>query len=261
MMALDGGRPNEAERIAGEILKANPRHPRALQVLGYALLMQGRAQDATVALGPAARALHDPEIDTILAIALRQSGRNEDALHRLKLATKRRPPYAASFHELGCLLASMERYEESIEAFRRGIEVAPMMPQLSIQLGYVYLRRRNCADAKLAFARALDISPTSLDALFGIAKAHQLIGEHEAAVAYFRRCLISRPDNAGTWLDLGQCLLALGRRDEGYDCFRKAAHGDPKRYGSALTSLAASGHGRLWLKPSAAKGFLRDAKS
>jgi hypothetical protein len=47
----------------------------------------------------------------------------------------------------------------------------------------------------------------------------------------------------------------MGEVEAGYDCFRTAARGDPKRYGKALTSLAASGRGRLWLKPSAAARF------
>jgi cytochrome c-type biogenesis protein CcmH/NrfG len=70
-----------------------------------------------------------------------------------------------------------------------------------------------------------------------------------------------RPDDAGTWLNLGHCLLELGQREPGYDCFRTAARGDPKRYGTALTSLASSARGKLWLKPSAAERFLRGPKS
>jgi hypothetical protein len=38
---------------------------------------------------------------------------------------------------------SLERFNEAVEALRRGLEIAPMMPQLSIQLGEVFLRRRN----------------------------------------------------------------------------------------------------------------------
>jgi tetratricopeptide (TPR) repeat protein len=261
MAALRGERPKEAERIAGEVLGADPRNTRALHVLGYALLMQGRAKDAIAPLESAARGRHDPETETQLAIALRQLGRHQEALTRLKRATKRRPVFAAAFHELGYLLVLLERYEEAIEALRRGLEVAPMMPELSIQLGYVFLRLRDCANAKAAFARALAISPGSRDALFGMARAHQEVGETQAAADYFRRCLLGKPDDAGTWLSLGHCLLELRQHDAGYECFRTAARGEPKRYGTALASLVSSGRGRFWLKPSAASRFLRGPKS
>ena len=257
VLALDGGRPMDAERIAGEVLKANPNHARALYLVGSALIMQDRAMEAVRPLEAAARGRHDAEFDTMLAIALRQVDRREDALSRLKLATKRRPPYAPAFKEFGYLLVLMERYDEAVEVLNRGIEIAPMMPQLFIQLGYAHLSRRDCANAKIAFARALEISPRSQDALFGMAKAHQEIGECGPATEYFRRSLQINPNDQAAWLHLGHCLLELGQLDAGHNCFRTAARGDAKHYGNALTSFAAANRGRFWLKPSAAMRFLR----
>jgi tetratricopeptide (TPR) repeat protein len=262
MLALDAGRPQEAERIAAELLKAQPHHPRGLFVLGCALVMQGRAADAIATLEAAARGRHDAEIETMLAIALRQAGRDEDALRRLKLAIKRRPPYAPAFKELGYLLALMKHYDEAVEVLNRGIEIAPMMPQLSIQLGYAHLSRRDSASAKIAFARALEISPRSHDALFGMAKAYQEIGECEGAADYFRRAVTVNPDDEAAWLHLGHCLLELGQVEAGYDCFRTAANGGVKHYGNALSSFVAGARGRFWLRPSAAERFFRrDAAS
>jgi tetratricopeptide (TPR) repeat protein len=254
--ALNSDRPQDAERIAGEILKADPRHAQALQIRGCALLMQKRAVDALEPLQAAAQSLRDAETDTLLAMVLRQTGRAEEALSRLKRATKRQPAYAPAFHELGYLLMSLEHYDEAINVLRRGLEIAPMMPQLSIQLGEVLLRRRSYGDAKIAFARALEIAPNSADALFGIAKAYQSLGENSAAAEHYRRSLRVQPDDTAAWLNLGHCLLALGDSEGGYECFRTAARREPKAYGRALTSLAAGGHGRLWLKPSAAARFL-----
>jgi tetratricopeptide (TPR) repeat protein len=255
--ALNNRRPEEAEQVAGEVLKAEPRNAKALRILGYALLMQGHAAAAIAALEGAVRGRHDPELETQLALALRQAGRNDDALARLKRATKRRPPYAPAFYELGCLLAAMKRHEEAIEALKSGLEVAPAMPELSIELGHVFLARRNPAAAKTAFARALAVAPNAASALWGMGKAHQQTGENPAAVAYFRQCLMQMPNDAGTWLNLGHSLLEIGDASAGYECFRTAARGDHKRYYSALTTLVKSGRGRFWLKPSAANRFLR----
>jgi tetratricopeptide (TPR) repeat protein len=261
MAALDGGHPQEAERMVAEVLKHDPHHARALYIRGGALIMQGRAAEAVVPLEAAVRGRHDPEIDTMLAIALRQSGRDDDALRRLKLATKRRPPYAVAFKELGNLLVMLRRYDEAIETLKRGIEIAPMMPLLFVEIGQAYLAQRNCRAAQTAFAQALEISPASSDALLGLAEAHQELGESEPAAACFRRYLIANPADNAAWLQLGHCLLELGQHDAGYECFRTAARGDAKRYGTALTSLAAAGRGRFWLKPSDAVRFMRRGKS
>ena len=136
-LALNAKRPKEAQRIAEEILRRDPRHARALHILGFALLIQGRAEAAVAPLEAAARGRHDPEIETRLALALSQIGRRDEALSRLKRASKRQPPYAPAFHGLGSLLFAMERYDEAIETLRRGVAVAPMMPEMSTQLGNV----------------------------------------------------------------------------------------------------------------------------
>jgi tetratricopeptide (TPR) repeat protein len=259
--ALNGNRPDEAERLAADLLKRKPDHSRAPHILGYALLMQGRARDAIAALEAVVRSRRDPELDTQLAIALRQTGRHDDAVARLKRATNRRPPFPGAFYELGRLLSSLERHDEAIEAFRRGIDVAPMMPELSIELGQVLLARKKPADARIAFARALSISPDAPEALFGMARACQDGGAHREAAAHFRRYLVARPDDRNAWSGLGHSLLEIGERDAGYDCFRTAARGDPQHAGRALSSLVKSAHGRFWLKPSAATQFLQGAKS
>jgi Tfp pilus assembly protein PilF len=256
--ALNANRPVEAERIAREALKDDPRHAGALRILGYALLMQNRAPDAVAALEPAMHGSPDPELETQFAIALRQAGQLEQALHRLKRAIKRKPPYAAAFHELGCLLTSLKRFDEAIVIFERGLETAPMMPELSIQLGYAQLNSRDFAAAKIAFGSALNISPESHDARFGMAMAHQELGEFERAAENLRRCLITKPNDPVALLGLGNCLLELGQFEAGYEYIRAAGRGeDPKYYGMALGSLVKAGRGRFWLKPSAAARFLR----
>ena len=257
MLALEDGRPQDAEPIAAEVLKADPRHAGALYVLGCALTMQGRAGEAIAPLEAAAGGHDDPALDTALAIALHRVGRDEDAVSRIERAITRHPHYVAAFLELGYLLVLMDRHDEAADVLGRGLDIAPTMPQLSVQLGYAHLSRGDCDKAKVAFARALELSPCSHDALFGIAKAHQEVGENEEAAACFRRYLTDRPDNSGALLNLGHCLLELGQPDAGYDCFRRAARGDAQRYGSALTSLASAARGRFWLRPSQAARFLQ----
>jgi tetratricopeptide (TPR) repeat protein len=260
MFALNSKRPDEAERIAGDVLKRDPRHADALHILGCALLMQGRANEAIAPLETAAQVQHNPEIDVQLAAALHNSGRVDDAVSRLKRATKRQPPFVPAFHELGRLLASLQRYDEAIEVFRRALELAPMTMQLSLQLGGVYMQCRQWADAKAAFAQTLNIAPNSPEALFGMGKAHQELGEYRAAAECYRRCLRVKPDPL-IWHNLGRCLLMIGENEEGYDCLRWAVRGDPKRYGGVLGTLVKSPRGRFFLKPSAAARFIREPRS
>jgi tetratricopeptide (TPR) repeat protein len=255
-LALDANRPREAERIAIEALARSPRDGHALHILGCALLMQGRAKEAIAPLEAALHGRHDPEIETLLAMALRRVGRPDEAVERLKRSCKRHPPYAPAFLELGAVLSSIGRHQEAIKVLRRGLDIAPMMPQLSIARGYAYLDSRDPTNAKAEFARALEILPGSADALVGMARAQRASGDAKTAADYFRRCLASNPNEHQAWNYLGHCLLELGQLDAGYDCFRTAGRRDPRGWGHALSSLTASRRGRLWLRPSAAQRFL-----
>lgn len=199
-----------------------------------------------------AQALLDIENDWPQAIATLKaavSGRDGDPVLNAKLA--------ASLLELGRRLVQAGSYDSATEILNLGIEVAPLLPELIVQLGYAHLSRGDFASARTAFLQALEILPGTHDALFGLAKVHQELGEDEPAARYFRDYLTDRPNDSGAWLNLGHCLLGLGRLDAGYECFRRAARGAPERYGTALLSLAAAGRGRFWLRPSDAAAFFR----
>src|SRR4051812_9570211 len=185
-VALDQGRASDAEQIARNVLDKDTRNIAALQLLGGALLLQERHQESIAPLEGAARVLRDPALDTQLAIALREAGRNEDALARLKRAIKREPPYVFAFHELGFLLYSMQRYEEAIAAIRRGIEIAPLSSGLFVLLGGIYHARRDLPGAAAAYARALSISPNLVSAHYGLGSVLMAQADYTRATDHFR---------------------------------------------------------------------------
>lgn len=55
IFALEDGRLKEAEFLAADVLKCRPADPRALQIFGNALLLQGEAEQAIAPLAQAAR--------------------------------------------------------------------------------------------------------------------------------------------------------------------------------------------------------------
>jgi tetratricopeptide (TPR) repeat protein len=257
MAAIQNRRPDEAERIARELLSRDSRNPAALHVFGLALLAQQRPGEAIAPLEQAARGRPDPMIETHLAIALRQIGRGADALKWLEQATARQPAFAFAFHELGVLLFSQRRLPEAEAVLKRGLEVAPTMPELSVVLGGIFLDRADRANAKVAFARALANAPGHPGALYGLGTALMEDGEFAPAAERFQQALARDPNYAQARLGLGFCLLELDRADEAIACLRAVAKAAPAGFGMALRTLVTSGHGRFWLKPSAAAAFLR----
>jgi len=257
MAAIQSRRPDEAERIVGEVLAQNSRHLGALHLLGVALMAQGRAGEAVAKLEAAARARSDPAIETHLAMALRQTGRSAEAIEWLERATARQPAFAPAFQELGVLLFSLRRFDQAEAVLRRGLELAPAMPELSVVLGGIFLDRADRANAKLAFARALVNAPGHPGALFGIGTALMDGGEFAPAAERFKQALACDPTYDQARLNLGLCLLELGRTEEAMECLRAAAQAAPQFYAKALKTLVTAGRSRFWLKPSAAAAMLR----
>jgi len=250
--AADSGNVSEAERIARDVLAKSPHHLEALQLLGALLMGQGRPREAVAPLEEAARQSANPEVETHLAIALREIGRADEALASLYRAVERQPAFPRAFQELGNLLRAKRRYAEAESVLKRGLDAAPTVPELSLALGGVCLDRADSSGAKVAFARALSIVPGNADAHLGFGVALQYEGDFARAAERFRRVLAHDGHHHRARMNLGYCLIELGQVDEGIACLRAAVEAAPHNYGSALRMLISAGRGRFWLRRSAA---------
>ncbi len=256
LRAVDHQRADEGERIARDVLARHPHHPGALHLLGVALVAQKRPREAIAPLDEAARSISDPVFEAHLAVALRDAGRSAEALTWLQRASARQPPSVVALLELGILLCALRRFTEAEAVLRRGLEVAPTVPELSMELGGVYLNRADPANAKIAFARALAQAPGHPRALQGFGTALLYERDFERAAVRFRQVLAREPGHVRARLDLAHCLLELGNWDEAVACLRATVAAAPRLYGRALRTLASSGRGRFWLRRSAAAAFL-----
>src|SRR5260370_9248960 len=189
----ESGDMSEAESSARVVLAQKPQHLEAVQLLGAVLMAQRRPGEAMAPVEEAARHSADPELETRLAIALRETGRTDEAVAWFYRAIERLPVCARAFQELGNLLRAKRRYVEAESVLKRGVEAAPTVPELSLALGGVCLDRADAGGAKIAFARALSIVPGHNDALVGFGVALQYEADFARAAARFRRWLAARP--------------------------------------------------------------------
>lgn len=255
---MRAGRPTEAERFAAPVLSADPENLLAAQVLGAALLMQGRPAEALAPLEMAAQRSADPSTGIYFARALARVGRKDEALVQLSKCVARRPPFVQAFLELGDQLAETGRYDEAAEVFESGLSLLPEAVVLRIGLGYLHLRRNDRTRARELFLEARTAAPQRRDAAIGLARVMALDGEPAVAVDLFRFALASQAEDPAVRIELGKCLLDLGEREAGEAMLRAGAHG-AEEWGPTLRALAAGAHGRFFLRPSAAARFLQVA--
>jgi tetratricopeptide (TPR) repeat protein len=258
--ALQAGRPQEAEHIAADVLRANAGSLPALKLLGTALLMQGRGKEAIAPLERAARQSRDPAVETELGVALRQANRPEEARERLERAVKRKPAFPPAFLELGNVLAALNRHDEAIKILRQGLAVAPGFVELSMELGRVYSERGMNSEARASFERAVALASANPDATYSLARAYQAERDFANAAETYRRLLAMTPKDAAAQIGLGICLAELGRKDEALEPLRAASRTNAKMFGEAIAALADAGRGRFWLRMSDAERALKREK-
>src|SRR5436190_3531261 len=256
LLALRDQRAGDAERLAAGVLKADRGNVLAAQVLGQALLLQGRPQAAIDPLRRAAGREPDAETETLLARALAGAGREAEALDQLQRATTRRPAFPLAFLELGERLGDLRRFDEGLAVFEAGLTLLPDAIILSMGLGYLHLKRNDRAAARARFLRVRAAAPERYDAMVALARVMALDGDHADAADLYRHALALRPDDALTRISLGKCLLEMGAREAGEATLRAALKSDPRLAAQAIAALAATPHGRLFLRPADAATFL-----
>lgn len=256
VVALQMRRPGEAERLAAGVLRANRNNHIAAKVLGWALLAQNRAGEAIAPVERAARRSNDPEIETVLAVALAATGRQQEALDQLRQTTARRPAFAPAFREYAGQLLKLGRFGEAVEMIESGIALAPDAIDLQIDLARLHLNQNDRVKARTILSQALEAAPGRLDTMAALARVMLLDGDYAAAADLFRHLLALRPDDAMTRADLAACQLEMGARDAGEATLRAATRGRPEMLGRAIHVLAATSHGRFFFRPSAGVKFL-----
>lgn len=166
-------------------------------------------------------------------------------------------PDPRSILERGEALGAAGRLDDAVAVFEQGLRVYPAADGFRVSLGYLHLRRNDRAAARAMFQHVRAAAPGRQDAMVGLAEVLRQDGDLAAAVDLYRQALAIRPDNAAARIALAECLLELGDREAGEGELRRAAAQARELAGPALAALSASPKGRFFLKPSAARAFLK----
>jgi tetratricopeptide (TPR) repeat protein len=241
----------EAEELYRELLTARPRHFDALQLLGALMLQQGRLEEGVAQLQRALEVdAKQPALHSNLSYALNALQRHTEALASANRALTLQPRFADALNNHGTALAALERPRDALASFDKALALAPDMasawnnractlrdlnqPQdalsscdraLELQPAYAqaWSNRANAlsdldraADARDSYQKALEIAPAFADAWNNLGLTLIDLGEHEAALAAFERALELNPNYVECRWNRSNCLLRMGRFDEGW---------------------------------------------
>jgi tetratricopeptide (TPR) repeat protein len=230
------GREDEAIAAAMEAGRRQPHSPRAWRLLGDLLHRCGRFVEADKAyLRYIDVAVNDPRLREA---ALSLSGDDLPAAETLLRAhLDDHPTDIAAMRMLAELDGRRGRNREAEGLLRRAIERAPGFHMARYNLAIVLNRQHRPAEAIAEIDRLLEIEPDnpSFRNLSGAARGG--ISAHDDALGEFEKALQGRPDNAAMWMSYGHTLKTLGRRDDSIAAYRRSITLRPAM-GEAWWSLA-----------------------
>jgi predicted TPR repeat methyltransferase len=158
---LQQGRAADAEGLLRITLADAPRHPDVLNLLGVALQMQGRPEDAIPFLAQAVSVLPDSGMFRAnFGSALALAGRGRDAVAELERSLQLRPGNAVAERNLGVVLSGVLRGPGAVEGLERAARLAPDAPEPHLALAHAYLEGKRGHEAAEAASKVLALNPS-----------------------------------------------------------------------------------------------------
>ena len=98
--------------------------------------------------------------------------------------------------EQAAVMLHAARFEYALAALDRVLELAPGMPEAHVNRGFALLGLGEAEHARRSFDRALALRPTQTNAYYGLAVAHDEVGDRPAALGAMRTFVhLSSPDD------------------------------------------------------------------
>jgi tetratricopeptide (TPR) repeat protein len=239
VLCLDGAPEARAEAIAllQRALAIHRDDVQALEILGDALTVDGRRDDATacyrhaIRLAPTRARLHSK-----LGIALNDSGHHAEAIESLQQAIARDPNSAVIHFNLGVALRDAGRPDAAVDAYRRAVELRPDGSDAHANLGVALEELDRRDEAIACYRQALALNPANVEALINLGAILEELGRRDEAVTMCRQALALDPTHVDAHINLGVALQGQDRLDAAIACYRQALALDPAN-AKALSNL------------------------
>lgn len=118
------------------------------------------------------------------------------------------------FTVYGQSCAQLGKYDEAIFAFTKAVEHAPNSPELWLNLGNVYYKSQQYAQARHVYTGIIQKWPNFIQGWFNLGETHYELGDFQEAYGYYKRIEKSRGLLPQLSLRLAGCLEKMGKVDE-----------------------------------------------
>ncbi|MFZ0148288.1 MAG: tetratricopeptide repeat protein [Xanthobacteraceae bacterium] len=223
LSALQARKLGDAARLCDAVLRVEPKHAGALNVMAVVLTQLGRFAEAETYFRRAVQ--HHPPSDGTLynyGIVLKVLNRPVEALQRFSEAASLNPSVAETWNHRGTTLHDLNRYEEAIADFDKATALNPHYAEAFQNKGKSLIALKRGDEALDAFGRALAIYPSLAEAWLGRGQAFGGLGQYEEALSAYDRALALNPNLAEACLGRGHVFAQLQQYDDALAAYDRA---------------------------------------
>jgi tetratricopeptide (TPR) repeat protein len=163
------GKFRESEKLAQELVRANPRD------VNSALLLARLAINASCF---------------------------EDAKAILEKIIEMTPRFIAAWHDLGTVLKELHEYEEAVDVLRKALEIEPSNAMSHYYLGAALAMAAQPEEAVTSYQEAVAIDPQLTGAHIGLGHVLKTVGDQAGGIAAYRSAIELRPNFGETYYSL-----------------------------------------------------------
>lgn len=181
------------------------------------------------------------QVQNILGIALRKSGRIDEAINEYVSLIDTWPMVPETHYNLGIAYMNKNRVDEAISAYQKALDLNPNFSKAYANLGYAYLKQNHVEKAIQACQRALEVYSQNAEALSTLGAAFLLKENHELAEEATLKALALNEELPGAHINMGTLYLKRGQNQDAIREYRRAFKLD-SQYSEAHYNL-----GRVYL--------------
>ncbi len=222
LMAQQAGKYEESIRLIGEALALNPDDPDTLNSLGEAYIGQGQTRPAShcyqrlVELLPQSAEAHHR-----LGKTQERLGEWEAAGVSYRRALALQPDSPDLHGSLARLQSKQGAFAEAVESCRRALALDPSRHEIHTLMGTALTDLGNYGAAVEALGRALALQPDSGQAVCGLGYFFERKGDLTVAIDAYRNAIMLNPQLSSAHLYLGSAQLLRGKLGEAAECFER----------------------------------------
>lgn len=191
---LNQGKTDEAIDLLSKVAELNPDSHAAQMKLGTGLIVAGNQAGGVEHIESAAQMNPDfKQADTVLILQYLQQKQHQQALKAAEAYRDKNPDSSVPYNLIGLVYLELEEETKAEKSFAKSRELTPGNPLACNNLAYLAIRKKDYGTARSYYQEVLKYHENYLATLLRLAVIDELEKKEESFVKHLRQAIIAHP--------------------------------------------------------------------